>query len=101
MLGKKNQHTAWGYIVKQRISGVFRVWHTHCMVWVKPNGQDTFTTFGRTQMYNSEFFASKLGQAAMASVAAMVMLIAVSTQFEAAHGPVSPIALDHVAVEIA
>ena len=52
-------------------------------------------------MYNSEFFASKLGQAAMASVAAMVMLIAVSTQFEAVHGPASPMALDHIAVEIA
>ena len=52
-------------------------------------------------MYNREFFDSKLGQAALASIAAMMMLIAVSTQFEMAHGPVSPMAFDHTTVEIA
>ena len=52
-------------------------------------------------MYNREFFDSKLGQAALASIAAMMMLIAVSSQFEAAHGPTSPLAFDHAAVEIA
>lgn len=52
-------------------------------------------------MYNREFFNSKLGQAAMASIAAMMMLIAISSQFDAAHGPTSPLAFDHVSVEIA
>jgi hypothetical protein len=52
-------------------------------------------------MYNRQFFATKLGQAALASMAAMVMLIAVSSQFELAHGTLSPMAFGHASVEIA
>ena len=51
--------------------------------------------------FGSQFFNSKLGQAAVASVAAMTMLIAVSSQFNAAHGPATPLAFDHASVEIA
>ena len=52
-------------------------------------------------MYDRQFFDTKLGQAALASIGAMVMLIAVSTQFDAAQAPVSPLALETTAVEIA
>ena len=34
-------------------------------------------------MFNQQFFASKLGKAAMASVAAMVCMIALTTQMHA------------------
>lgn len=34
-------------------------------------------------MYNRSFFQSKLGQASLASIAAMMALIAVSTQMQA------------------
>jgi hypothetical protein len=52
-------------------------------------------------MYDRKFFDSKLGQAAVASVGAMLVLIAVSSQLNATHNPASPLAFDHVAVEIA
>ena len=52
-------------------------------------------------MYNREFFDSKLGQAALASISAMVLLIAVSTQFELAQGAPSTMAFDAAAVEVA
>lgn len=52
-------------------------------------------------MYDRQFFDSKLGKAAVASVGAMLMLIAVSTQLEMAQGPASPMAFGHVTIEIA
>jgi hypothetical protein len=37
---------------------------------------------GEKTMYDSNFFQTKLGQASIASVAAMVMFVAVSTQMQ-------------------
>ncbi len=52
-------------------------------------------------MYNREFFSSKLGQAAIASIAAMVAFVALSTQFNASHTQAAVIAHETVMVEIA
>jgi len=52
-------------------------------------------------MYNRTFFSSKLGQAALASIAAMTAFVALSTQFNADHTHAASIAYDVVAVEIA
>lgn len=52
-------------------------------------------------MYNREFFSSKLGQAALASIAAMVAFVALSTQFNANHAHAPAFAHDAVTVEIA
>ena len=62
--------------------------------------QNTFNPKGPT-MYNREFFRSKLGQAAIASIAAMVAFVALSTQFNAANVPPASVAYDSVMVEIA
>ena len=50
-------------------------------------------------MYNRSFFQSKLGQAAMASIAAMVAFVALSTQMYAS--PAFAAAPQHEVVEIA
>jgi len=48
-------------------------------------------------MYTSEFFGTKLGQASLASIAAMACVIALTTQFQpsasafAAHGDITPV----------
>ncbi len=53
-------------------------------------------------MYNREFFSSKLGQAAIASIAAMTAFVALSTQFNTSQThSASAIAYDSVMVEIA
>ncbi len=52
-------------------------------------------------MYNRSFFSSKLGQAALASIAAMTAFVALSTQMTASHAHAAPIAYDSAAVEIA
>ncbi|MEL6530286.1 MAG: hypothetical protein AAFQ27_10005 [Pseudomonadota bacterium] len=52
-------------------------------------------------MYDREFFSSKLGQAALASIAAMTAFVALSTQFNANHAHAAAIAYDGVTVEIA
>jgi hypothetical protein len=39
--------------------------------------------FGGMEMYNRSFFRTKLGQASMASIAAMVAFVALSTQMHA------------------
>ncbi|WP_086437910.1 hypothetical protein [Altererythrobacter xiamenensis] len=50
-------------------------------------------------MYNRSFFQTKLGQAAMASIAAMVAFVALSTQMHAS--PALAAAPQHQTVEIA
>ncbi|MEP0190353.1 MAG: hypothetical protein ABJP70_07020 [Erythrobacter sp.] len=52
-------------------------------------------------MYSRRFFDSKLGSAAFASIAAMVAMIAVSSQLNAISGPTSPIAYDTASIAIA
>ncbi len=52
-------------------------------------------------MYNRAFFSSKLGQAAIASIAAMTAFVALSTQFNASHTHAASIAYDGVTIEIA
>lgn len=52
-------------------------------------------------MYNREFFSSKLGQAALASIGAMVAFVALSTQMGAGHAHAPAFAHDTVMVEIA
>lgn len=52
-------------------------------------------------MYNRRFFDSKLGHAAIASIAAMVAMIAVSTQLNIPTAQAAPIAYETPAVEIA
>ena len=62
--------------------------------------QTIFIPKGPT-MYNREFFRSKLGQAAIASIAAMVAFVALSTQFNAGHTHAAAITHENVMVEIA
>lgn len=55
-------------------------------------------------MYNREFFQTKLGQASLASISAMVLFVALATQMQSA--PAFAMAKDHasaqpVAVEMA
>jgi hypothetical protein len=50
-------------------------------------------------MYNRRFFQTKLGQAALASIAAMTAFVALSTQMHAA--PALAAASQHEIVEIA
>ena len=51
-------------------------------------------------MYNRSFFQTKLGQAAMASIAAMAAFVALSTQMQAAPA-IAAATPSHQAVEIA
>ncbi len=50
-------------------------------------------------MYDSEFYKTKLGQASLASIAAMVLLVALSTQMQPS--PVMAAAIGGDTVEIA
>ncbi|MEM8724544.1 MAG: hypothetical protein AAGE86_03385 [Pseudomonadota bacterium] len=52
-------------------------------------------------MYNRSFFGSKLGQAAIASIAAMTAFVALSTQMTASHTQAASIAYDSAMIEIA
>jgi len=52
-------------------------------------------------MYNRTFFSSKLGQAALASIAAMTAFVALSTQFTSGHTHAASIAYDGTMIEIA
>lgn len=50
-------------------------------------------------MYDSEFFRTKLGQASIASIAAMALFVALSTQMQPT--PVMAVAIGGDTVEIA
>ncbi|MEM9312687.1 MAG: hypothetical protein AAGA34_14695 [Pseudomonadota bacterium] len=52
-------------------------------------------------MYDRQFLNSKLGQAALSSVLAMIAMIAITTQFQAAPGSFATISDQSVAVELA
>ena len=52
-------------------------------------------------MYDTQFWNSKLGQAAIASVLAMTAMLAVSTQFQATQGSIPTLADVHAVVELA
>ena len=52
-------------------------------------------------MYNRQFFDSKLGQAAVASVLAMTAMIALTTQFQATPSAFATISDVNAAVELA
>ena len=52
-------------------------------------------------MYNRRFFDSKLGQAAIASIAAMVAFVAISSQMNASQNHAAAIAYEAAIVEIA
>lgn len=52
-------------------------------------------------MYNRAFFRSKLGEAAFASIGAMVAFVALSTQMTASHTHAALIAYDSAVIEIA
>ena len=52
-------------------------------------------------MFDRQFWNSKLGQAAMASVLAMTAMIAITTQFQIAPGSYASIADISAAVELA
>lgn len=52
-------------------------------------------------MYDRQFFKSKLGQAATASVLAMTAMVALTTQFQAAPGNFSGASEMIAAVELA
>ena len=51
-------------------------------------------------MYNAQFWNSKLGQAAMASIFAMTAMIAITTQYQAAPSSYASVG-DAAAVELA
>ncbi|MEM6474932.1 MAG: hypothetical protein AAF687_02065 [Pseudomonadota bacterium] len=52
-------------------------------------------------MFNRRFFNSKLGQASIASVAAMVAMVIVSSQITTPSAQAAPIAYDSAIIEIA
>lgn len=52
-------------------------------------------------MYNRQFFATKLGHAALASIAAMMAMIALSGQLSAVQSPAAPLAYDTAIVGVA
>ncbi|MEM9501019.1 MAG: hypothetical protein AAF941_04160 [Pseudomonadota bacterium] len=52
-------------------------------------------------MYNRRFFDSKLGQAAIASIAAMVVFVAISSQMHASQTQAATIAYENALVDIA
>lgn len=52
-------------------------------------------------MYNRQFWNSKLGQAAMASILAMTAMIALTSQFQTAPGGFSMLADHSATVELA
>lgn len=52
-------------------------------------------------MYNRTFFSSKLGQAALASIGAMVAFVALSTQMTVSPAHAAPVAYDNAVIEIA
>ncbi|QUL38090.1 hypothetical protein [Erythrobacter sp. JK5] len=52
-------------------------------------------------MYDRRFFSSKLGQAAIASIIAMVAFVAISSQFTASDAYAASIAHDPIMVELA
>jgi len=56
---------------------------------------------GVSPMYDRQFFASKLGQAALASVIAMTAMIALSTQFQAMPSGVAILAGADIAAAMA
>ena len=53
------------------------IWHARCKV-VNNHTRGSFTT-----MFDRHFFRSQLGQASIASVAAMLLMVAFSTQMHA------------------
>ncbi|MGB3471784.1 MAG: hypothetical protein WBA51_13260 [Erythrobacter sp.] len=52
-------------------------------------------------MYNRQFWNSKLGQAAMASILAMTAMVALTTQFQSAPGSFMTLTADTATVELA
>ena len=81
MVGNRNQHIDCIRSRKSRISAVFAVWHADCKVLSNTLKQRFQIDFRETQiMYNRTFFGTKLGQASLASIAAMTAMIALTSQ---------------------
>jgi hypothetical protein len=95
MLGNSRQHSCAGKKRKRRISAISALWHGGC----KTNGKTTHTNWEANMINHkpaaNSFWNSKLGQAAMASIAAMVMMIALSSQIQP--GAVSAAPITHPA----
>jgi hypothetical protein len=82
-LGKKYQNSICRKLEKWQISAILAVWHGGCC----PTRQDDRTALWEAKMINrnpaqTSFWSTRLGQAAIASIAAMVMMIALSTHVQ-------------------
>lgn len=91
MLGNSYQHGSTFTARKPQNSAILRLWHDGCKI----HGKTTHTTWEANLIYHkpaaSSFWNSKLGQAAMASIAAMVMMIALSSQIQPGAASAAPV----------
>ena len=99
MVGNKNHCVRVGNLEKGRFSVTSEFWHAHC--YSVNNTAIALLLEGNHTMYDRSFFQSKVGQAAIASVAAMVAFVALSTQMQMAPDMVAALPSTIMIAEIA